>query len=65
MEEPQTLGIGLYDDRKVAVAAYNEDGNGRHIAMIISSNDQLVDWGSELYESYRAKARPASEILLE
>ncbi len=65
MERPQTLGIGLYDDRKVAVAAYNEVGSGRHIAMIISSSDQLVDWGLELYESYRVKARPASEILLE
>ena len=28
MEEPQTLGIGLYDDRKVAVAAYNEEEMG-------------------------------------
>lgn len=63
LDEPQTIGIGLYDDRKVAVAAYNEQGSGRHIAMIISSNDQLVEWSNDLYESYRAKAVCPSTLL--
>jgi predicted transcriptional regulator len=63
LADSHTLGIGLYDDRKVAVAAYNEAGSGKHIAMIISSNNRLVDWGKELYEIYRSKAQPASEIL--
>lgn len=62
LDHAHTLGIGIYDDRKIAIGAYNELGNGNTIAMIISSNKQLVDWGIGLYESYRAKARPASEV---
>ncbi|WP_449404115.1 transcriptional regulator FilR1 domain-containing protein [Haladaptatus paucihalophilus] len=62
LEESQTLGIGIYDDRKVAVAAYNEAGSGKHIAMIVSSNKRLVKWGTNLYESYRADACPATEV---
>lgn len=63
LDHAHTLGIGLYDDRKVAVGAYNEFGNGKQIAMIVSTNDQLVDWGIELYNSYQEKALPASEIV--
>ncbi|WP_227357269.1 transcriptional regulator FilR1 domain-containing protein [Haladaptatus salinisoli] len=62
LEESQTMGIGIYDNRKVAIAAYNEAGDGNHIAMIQSSDDRLVGWGIELYESFRAKARPTSKI---
>jgi predicted transcriptional regulator len=65
LEESQTVGIGIYDDRKVAIAAYNEAGDGNHIAMIQSSDDRLVDWGIELYESFRAKARSTSKICFE
>jgi predicted transcriptional regulator len=56
LEESLTLGIGLYDDRKVAVGTYNETGEGDHIAMLLSSNDALVEWGRDLYNSYRRRA---------
>ncbi|WP_239643434.1 helix-turn-helix transcriptional regulator [Natronococcus jeotgali] len=58
LDYEHTLGIGIYDDRKVAVAGYNEFGDGKHIAMIISSNDKLVEWAISLYESYRVQAHP-------
>jgi len=61
LEESLTLGIGLYDDRKVAIGAYNETGEGDHIAMLLSSNDALVEWGSDLYETYRATAFSTAE----
>ena len=60
LEESHTLGIGIYDDRKVAIGAYNERGRGQHIAMIISSNEALIEWGIGLYTSYREKAREPS-----
>ncbi|WP_277525206.1 MULTISPECIES: ArsR family transcriptional regulator [Natrinema] len=62
LDRAHTLGIGIYDTRKVAIGAYNESGSGKHIAMIVSSNKRLVEWGINLYESYRAQARPASEL---
>lgn len=62
LDRAHTLGIGIYDTRKIAIAAYNESGSGKHIAMIVSSNERLVEWGINLYESYRAQARPASEL---
>ncbi|WP_332900390.1 transcriptional regulator FilR1 domain-containing protein [Haladaptatus sp. CMSO5] len=61
LDEPLTLGIGLYDDRKVAIGSYNERGDGDHIAMLVSSDDALVKWGEQLYETYKAQARPALE----
>ncbi|WP_255171256.1 ArsR family transcriptional regulator [Natrononativus amylolyticus] len=62
LDQAHTLGIGIYDTRKVAVAAYNEYGSGKHIAMIVSSNRQMVDWGIDLYNSYRVLARPPSAV---
>jgi predicted transcriptional regulator len=56
LEESLTLGIGLYDDRKVAIGAYNEVGNGNHVAMIVSSNDELVEWATKKYERYREQS---------
>ena len=61
LDEPLTLGIGLYDERQVAVGVYNENGEGEHIAMILSSNEAVVDWGSELFNSFRERAQPATE----
>ena len=52
LEDSLTLGIGLYDDRKVAIGAYNEVGDGNHVAMIVSSNDELVEWGQKKYDRY-------------
>lgn len=60
LDNSLTLGIGLYGEGKVAIGAYNEVGEGDHIAMLISSNDDLVDWGTALYDYYRAKAFPAA-----
>ncbi|WP_232833849.1 transcriptional regulator FilR1 domain-containing protein [Saliphagus sp. LR7] len=57
-----TLGIGIYDDRKVAIGAYNEHGRGKHIVMVVSTNDRIVEWGIDLYESYRDKSHPVSDI---
>nr|WP_282594750.1 transcriptional regulator FilR1 domain-containing protein [Halomarina salina] len=51
----------MYNDRKVAIGAYNETGEGDHIAMLLSSNDALVEWGSDLYEAYRTAAVPAEK----
>ncbi len=62
LDRAHTLGIGIYDTRKVAIGAYNESGSGKHIAMIVTSNERLVKWGINLYESYRAQARSASEL---
>ncbi|WP_331232275.1 transcriptional regulator FilR1 domain-containing protein [Natronorarus salvus] len=56
LEEPLTLGIGLYDDRKVAVGAYNEIGDGNHVAVIISSNDELIEWANKKYKYYRQQS---------
>ncbi|WP_394743103.1 helix-turn-helix transcriptional regulator [Natronococcus roseus] len=56
LEESLTLGIGLYDDRKVAIGAYNEVGDGNHVAMILSSNDELIEWGRRKYERYREQS---------
>lgn len=53
LDDSHTLGIGLYDERKVAVGAYNERGEGKHIAMIVSENPRIVEWGENLYNSYR------------
>ncbi len=57
-----TLGIGIYDDRRVAIGAYNEAGSGNHVAMIISSNNELVDWGIGLYDSYLEQSTHADKI---
>lgn len=59
LEESLTFGIGLYDDRKVAVGTYNETGEGDHIAMLLSTNDALVEWGVDLFNSYRKCAQHA------
>lgn len=58
LEESLTLGIGLYDSQKIAVGAYNEVGEGQHVAVIISSNEELIDWGIETYNSYREQTIP-------
>lgn len=61
LEEPLTLGISLNDERQVAIGVYNENGKGENIAMILSSNNTLVEWGSDLFNSFRERARPAIE----
>ena len=61
LDESMTLGIGIYDDEQVAIGAYNEAGGGEHIAMILSSNDALVEWGIDLFNSIREDARPATD----
>ena len=62
LKRPHTLGIGIYDERRVAIGAYNRTGDGNHIAMIISSNERLVEWGIDLYESYREQAIHATDV---
>lgn len=56
-----TLGIGLYDERKIAIGAYNEVGEGNHIAVLISQHEDLIKWGTEIYETYREEALPPAE----
>jgi predicted transcriptional regulator len=53
LEDSHTLGIGLYNERKAAIGAYNERGDGKHIAMVVSENPEIVEWTENLYESYR------------
>lgn len=61
LEESLTLGIGLYDERKIAIGAYNEVGEGNHIAVLISTHDDLIEWGTEVYQTYREQALPPAE----
>lgn len=56
LDEQLTIGIALYDDRKVAIGAYNEVGEGQHTAIIISSHEDLIEWGQRVYSSYREQA---------
>ncbi|MBX0297413.1 DUF1724 domain-containing protein [Halomicroarcula sp. F27] len=56
-----TLGIGLYDDRKVAIRAYNQTGAADHIAMLISTNQTVVDWTLDLYNTYWDRAHRKTE----
>jgi len=62
LEETLTLGIGIYDEEKIAIGAYNETGEGEHIAMIISSNEAVVQWGEDLYDHYQKRAQDPAEI---
>jgi predicted transcriptional regulator len=57
LDEELTLGIGIYDEEQIAIGAYNETGGGEHIAMLLSSNDAVVQWGDNLYNHYRKQAR--------
>ncbi|WP_135305969.1 transcriptional regulator FilR1 domain-containing protein [Haloarcula amylovorans] len=61
LEEELTLGIGLYDDRKVAIGAYNQTGAADHIAMLISTNQTVVDWAIDLYNRYWEQAHRKTE----
>ncbi|EMA55720.1 transcriptional regulator FilR1 domain-containing protein [Halococcus salifodinae] len=61
LEDSHTLGIGIYDDRKVAVGAYNERGDGKHIAMIVSENPKIIEWAEDLYDTYREMAHCPDE----
>lgn len=62
LPDEMTLGIGIYDNRKVALGAFNKTGNGRHTAILLSSNDAFVEWGNNLYESIRERAwRPPDQ----
>ncbi|MBX0296866.1 helix-turn-helix domain-containing protein [Haloarcula nitratireducens] len=61
LEEQLTLGIGLYDDRKVTIGAYNETGDATHIAMLVSTNQTVVDWGIDLYNTYWERAHRKAE----
>jgi len=61
LDEELTLGIGIYDQEQIAIGAYNETGGGEHIAMLLSSNDAVVQWGDDLYNYYRKRAIHASE----
>lgn len=61
LEDSLTLGIGLYDERKIAIGAYNEVGEGNHIAVLISEHEDLIEWGTKIYETYREEALPPAE----
>ena len=56
-----TLGIGLYDDRKAAIGAYNELGDGQHITMMVTTDEKLVTWATALYEKYWDQAIPVTD----
>ena len=56
LDEQLTLGIALYDDQKIAIGTYNEVGEGQHTAIIISSHEDLIEWGTEVYTAYRQRA---------
>src|SRR5699024_3825912 len=56
LNDSHTLGIGIYDDRKVAVGAYNARGEATHIAMIVSEHPTIIPWAQNLYNTYREMA---------
>lgn len=56
LDETLTLGLALYDDQKIAIGSYNEVGKGQHTAIIISSHEDLIEWGTEIYNSYRQQS---------
>ncbi|WP_232833772.1 winged helix-turn-helix domain-containing protein [Saliphagus sp. LR7] len=56
LERPITLGMGLYDSRKIALGAFNQRGNGQHTAMLLSTNQDLVEWGHRVYDSLLEEA---------
>lgn len=57
LDDSHTLGVGIYDERKAAIGAYNERGEGKHIAMIVSQNPTIIEWAENLYDTYREAAR--------
>lgn len=61
LEETLTLGIGIYDEEQIAIGAYNEMGEGEHIAMLLSSNEAVVQWGEEIYNCHRERVRNPTE----
>lgn len=65
LDETLTLGIGIYDDKQIAIGAYNEAGAGEHIAMLLSSNEAVIQWGIDLFESYRDQATHSTASLSE
>ncbi|MFH5802148.1 helix-turn-helix transcriptional regulator [Haladaptatus sp. CMAA 1911] len=64
LDQSHTLGIGIYDERKVAIGAYNQFGRGQHIAMVVSTDDRIVEWAIDLYETYREQAKHPTELEL-
>lgn len=56
LKRPITLGLALYDSRKIALGAFNERGRGQHTAMLLSTNQNLVEWGHQVYESLLEEA---------
>ncbi|WP_241154923.1 transcriptional regulator FilR1 domain-containing protein [Halorubrum sp. CSM-61] len=62
LDEPLTLGIGIYDREQIAVGAYNKIGEGEHIAMVLSSNEAVVQWGEDLYNQYQKQAHDPAEM---
>lgn len=52
LDDSHTLGVGIYDERKAAIGAYNERGEGKHIAMIVSENPTIIEWAENLYDTY-------------
>ncbi|WP_238532933.1 transcriptional regulator FilR1 domain-containing protein [Halalkalicoccus jeotgali] len=56
LDERLTLGIGLYDEQKIAIGTYNEVGEGRHTAIIVSTHEDLIEWGTEIYQACRQQA---------
>lgn len=63
LEETLTLGIGIYDMEQIAIGAYNDTGGGEHIAMLLSSDEAVVQWGNDLYNYYRERAQHLSETM--
>ncbi|WP_171908192.1 transcriptional regulator FilR1 domain-containing protein [Natrialba sp. SSL1] len=61
LDETLTIGIGIYDEKQIAIGAYNETGAGEHIAMLLSSNEAVIQWGIQLFKSYREQACHSAE----
>lgn len=56
LERSLTLGIGLYNSRKIAIGAYNHRGRGQHTAVVISEHQDLIEWGKKVCQSLRDEA---------
>lgn len=64
---PGTLpaGLAVFDRDRIALGARNPArANSEWSGTIYSTNDELIEWGLDLYDTYRADAEPPLQYLL-
>lgn len=54
------LVTAIYDGNQVAVAGYTESDEETHVELVLSSNQDLIDWGTEQVEACPERPSPRS-----